>query len=145
MIKAVIFDLLGTLIYTNDSTWMIYPDVESTFIKLKKQNLKIGLISNFDNGLEILLDEIDLKKYFDLLVYSGKVGFSKPNPKIFLYALKELNMMPEEVLYVGDDLNNDYYPALELGINALLINRNNSIDNNKTISNLSKILDFLLE
>lgn len=128
--------------FSSGASWGVYPDVESTFLSLRKQGIKIGLISNFDNRLEILLEEINLKKYFDLLVYSGKVGLSKPNPKIFLYALKELNLIPEEVIYIGDDLNNDYYPAFNLGMNALLIDRYNSIDNNKTISNLNKILDF---
>lgn len=128
--------------FSGGTSWGIYPDVESTFLNLKMQGLKIGLISNFDSRLETLLEEIELKKYFDLLVYSGKLGLSKPNPQIFLYALKELDLIPEEVIYVGDDLNNDYYPAFNLGINALLIDRYNSIDNNKTISNLNKILDF---
>lgn len=130
--------------FSASSSWGIYPEVESTFLSLKNLNLKIGLISNFDSRLESLLDNLKIKNHFDLLVYSGKVGFSKPNKKIFLHALNELNLIPEEVIYVGDDLNNDFYPALDLGMNALLIDRHNSIDNSKTIQNLNKILDFCL-
>lgn len=128
--------------FKSGHVWGIYPDVIPTLDKL---TVKIGLISNFDSRLEIILKELDLYKYFHSLSYSGKVGFSKPNPKIFQYALNELKILPEEALYVGDSLNDDYYPASSLSINVVLINRNqnNLSQDVKSISSLNQIFEFL--
>lgn len=125
--------------------WGICPDVIPVFERLKREKIKIGLISNFDNRLEIILKELDLYKYFDCLSYSGKTGFSKPSPKIFQYALDKLKIIPEEAMYIGDSLEDDYYPALSLSINAVLINRNqnNLLQDIKSISNLNQIFEFL--
>jgi len=143
------FDLVFEEIFkefTRKSAWGIYSDVIPTFEKLKSMSIKIGLISNFDNRLEIILKEIGLVKYFDSLVYSGKIGLSKPDLGIFNYALKELNIIAEETIYIGDDINADYYPAQSLNINAYLIDRNNEININmvKKITSLGEIVDFLV-
>ena len=138
-------------IFSQKSAWVIYPDVMPVLEKLSTVGaqyavpLQIGLISNFDNRLEIILEELNLKKYFNCLAYSEKVGFSKPDPKIFQYALNELNVFPEEALYVGDSLNIDYYPALDLGIDALLIDRDKNCKTNKikVISGLNQMFDYL--
>lgn len=53
----------------------------------------------------------------------------KPDPKAFLVALKDLGVSPKETLMVGDDLEIDILPAKKLGINTVLIDRNNSIKN----------------
>ena len=137
--------------FAKKSVWAIYPDVIPTLEKLSgvgaycNTPLQIGLISNFDNRLETILNELDLKKYFHCLSYSGKVGFSKPDPRIFQFALKELNVLPEETIYIGDSLDSDYYPALNLNINAVLINRERKeiSPDIKSVSSLEQIFDFL--
>ncbi len=143
-------------VFSQKSAWTIYPDVIPVLEKLfggvcHGKLVQIGLISNFDSRLEIILKELELNKYFHCLAYSGKVGFSKPDPKIFQYALNELNIIPEEALYVGDSLNIDYYPACDLGINSLLLNREGNYSMGllqqaqgiKTILNLNEIFNFI--
>jgi putative hydrolase of the HAD superfamily len=112
--------------FSKANVWGIYPDVLPVLNELRKRNIKLGLISNFDSRLEIILNQIGIIHFFDCLSYSGKVGFSKPDSRIFQYALKELDSLPEETLYVGDSLDNDYVPANDLNINAYLINRNDT-------------------
>ena len=140
------FDLIFDLIFkefTKRNTWAIYSDVVPVLEKLS--GFKIGLISNFDSRLEVILKELDLRKYFHILSYSGKVGYSKPHPAMFQYALNELNILPEESLYIGDSLNVDYYPACDLHMNSLLIDRDNfNLDKTiKSISSLNQIFKFL--
>ncbi len=81
--------------FTRKNSWAIYSDVIPVLEKLSTQTidnnfLKIGLISNFDSRLEIILKDLDLYKYFHVLNYSGKTGFSKPHPKIFQTSLDTL-------------------------------------------------------
>lgn len=131
--------------FSQKCAWAIYSDVIPALEALQAKHLQIGLISNFDSRLEIVLKELELFKYFHCLAYSGKVGFSKPDAKIFQHALKELNIIPEEALYVGDSLNIDYYPALDLGINALFIDRDKNCKSQgiKAISTLNQVFDYL--
>ena len=54
---------------------------------------------------------------FDVVVTSNSVGTTKPDPKIYLYALNQLGVEPEEAVFT-DDLVNFTKAAKELGINA---------------------------
>lgn len=47
---------------------------------------------------------------------SDQVGISKPNPKLYQTALRELNLEADEVMYVGDNLKNDIIPPKSLGM-----------------------------
>lgn len=136
--------------FTNENAWGIYPEVKNVLSEVVKNKYKTGLISNFDSRLELILRQLDLYKYFDCLSYSGKIGYSKPDPRIFQFALKELNILPEEALYVGDSLSSDYYPAQNLNINVYLIDRENKgllqqspAGDVKTIFSLNQICDIL--
>ena len=136
--------------FTTKSAWAVYPDVVPVLEKLRvgaycNKPLQIGLISNFDNRLEMILKELEIYSFFNSLSYSGKVGFSKPDPRIFQYVLKELNVIPEEAVYIGDSLETDYYPAYDMNINVVLIDRNqeNKVKSVRTISDLSQIFEFI--
>jgi putative hydrolase of the HAD superfamily len=54
---------------------------------------------------------------FDVVVTSNSLGTTKPDPKIYLYALNQLGVEPEEAVFT-DDLANFTKAAKELGINA---------------------------
>ena len=49
---------------------------------------------------------------------SDQVGISKPNPKLYQTALRELGLEPEQVMYVGDNLRNDVAPPKSLGMHT---------------------------
>ncbi len=131
--------------FSQKNTWAIYPEVFSVLERLKKNKIKTGLISNFDSRLEVILRQLNIYKYFDSLSYSGRVGSSKPDPLIFKFAIKELNIIPEEAIYIGDSLYNDYYPACKLNINAFLLDRNNECQETgiKKITSLNQIFGNL--
>jgi 2-haloacid dehalogenase len=61
--------------------------------------------------------------YFDTLVISDEVGCWKPDKEIFVEALKRLNVNHTEALFVGDSLNDDYFGALNAGIDFCYYNR----------------------
>ena len=147
------FDLIFETLFkefTRKSAWAVYPEVVPVLERLCERTyqgkpLQIGLISNFDSRLEIILKGLDLSKYFNCLAYSGKAGFSKPDPQIFQYALNELSVLPEESIYVGDSLNIDYEPATELGIKAFLVDREKYYAGKSitSILNLEEIFSYL--
>ena len=42
---------------------------------------------------------------------SETVGYRKPHPRIFEDMIDQLGVLPEEIMYVGDDALNDVAPA----------------------------------
>jgi len=78
---------------------------------------------------------------FDEVITSKESGAAKPNPKCFLKALHALGVNPGEALMIGNDLDADMSPAKELGIDAILIDREGILKayGGRRISSLTEI------
>lgn len=46
-----------------------------------------------------------LNDYFDVIISSGYFGFTKPDPRIYRFIIKELEVKPRQCLYVDDQLS----------------------------------------
>jgi putative hydrolase of the HAD superfamily len=123
----------------------VFPDVEPTFSKLKARDLKIGLVSNgFQKDLDHVLPELDLKKWFDSVVCIDSCNCAKPNKKIFLYALDQLQVNPNEAVFVGNSIEQDYDGAFAVGIRPFLIDREQKLSSQyNTINSLTDLLTIL--
>ena len=96
-------------------------DVLDIFIQLKKRGLRIGVISNTEDGrLKDLLEAVEFVPHLDVFLDSYVVGFTKPDPKIFLKAVEILGLVPEEVLFIGDSYTQDIIGAQNAGLKAVL-------------------------
>jgi len=104
----------------------LYPDVEPTLGRLKKDCYSVGLVSNAPADTGRVVEALGLTKYLDTTVISGVVGYSKPNPKIFAIALDEVGATPAEAVHVGDLYDADIVGARNAGIRGLLIDRDSS-------------------
>ncbi len=93
-------------------------DVERLIRKLKG-NFKLVLLSNTD-ALHFghIESKYKIVNAFDEQVLSYKVGCRKPNPMIFLNALKKANALPFNCLYI-DDIPEFVYIARLMGMKAL--------------------------
>lgn len=113
--------------------WECFPQTEKTDVKKLLQELygkfKLGVISNSMSQVpKIFLEQNSLIKYFDAVAISGAIGFRKPNPKIFNYALEKLNVKPNEAIHVGDSLEEDIIGAKNVGMKAIWICEEKSTD-----------------
>lgn len=76
------------------------------------------------NGSQTLQEEklcaIGLQWMVPHLVTSERAGVPKPDPQIYQWALQQTGHNPENVLMVGDSLENDVAGALRCGLNAML-------------------------
>jgi len=125
----------------------LYPDARETLEKLRRRGLKLGIITNaFKKDIEEIFARVNLSNLFDIAVGIDAVGKPKPDPQIFLYAIKKLGVKPHEALFVGDSLENDYFGALKAGLRAVLIDRN-SVMNDKTdlikINDLTDLMELI--
>jgi len=79
-------------------------DMEKLLKKLKK-NYKLVLLSNTDTiHFTYIKNKYKLLNIFDDYVLSYKLGYKKPNPLIYQYALKKTKVLPNEILYIDDIL-----------------------------------------
>ncbi|MGH7916477.1 MAG: HAD family hydrolase [Candidatus Binataceae bacterium] len=81
--------------------------------------LRLGVISNFYGNLDRVLEEAGMAARMDVVVDSGKLGFYKPDPRIFEAALRQLDVPPAAVVMVGDSLGKDCAPARRLGMRTV--------------------------
>lgn len=80
-----------------------------------------------------------------MIVVSGVVGVSKPNPDIFRIVLRGSGVEPEETIHVGDLYDADVKGARNAGIDGILIDRDGNfgeVDCPKN-SSLGEVYDFL--
>ncbi len=110
-----------TTVYNeHENLWAFtYPWVSDALDKLQKQGYRMSVLSNADGRVEQLLKSLGLAKYFEHIFDSHILGVEKPNPKIFQIALKELNLLPEQTLYIGDVFCIDAWGANNVGIPAV--------------------------
>ena len=91
-----------------------------TLEKLKQSNLKIGLISNASTDEVRAWNESPLSELMDTAVFSCHVGMQKPNPKIYHYALEQVEIETEQALFIGDGGSQEHLGAKRAGIPSLL-------------------------
>jgi len=109
--------------FTDSANYRPFPDVVGTLERLRDAGFRLGLISNFEEWLEQLLESLELSAYFEVRVISGAVGMEKPDPRIFQAALDRTGVEASESVYVGDNPFFDIEPAERLGMLAVLIDR----------------------
>lgn len=91
--------------------------------ELRARGYRLGLLTNRENveRFHALLDEIELRSRFDLIVAAGEAGASKPDPAIFNSALQQAGLPASQVLYVGDNYWADVLGAQAAGIRPILL------------------------
>jgi putative hydrolase of the HAD superfamily len=105
------------------SNWHVFPDVIPALDALKERGLIIGAVSNWVWQLPELLHSLELVRHFEFIAASARVGFEKPHPEIFRYALAQARVEPDEAIHVGDHIDADVLGAQGVGISPVLIDR----------------------
>ena len=99
----------------------LYPDVRPSLTRLRADGLWVGIAGNQTVRAGGLLRNLDLPT--DMVATSDDWGVSKPDPGFFRQMLQVTPRSADEILYVGDRLDNDIRPAAGLGLRTALIRR----------------------
>ncbi len=79
------------------------PNVVEFLSVLKERGKKIGVVSSaFAWMVDQVLTQLDLKKFFDVVITQENVTRHKPDPEAYLLALQKLNLPCSEVLVFED-------------------------------------------
>lgn len=86
---------------------------------LVEHGVPVGIISNSEGRLAELVAELGQSALFHVVVDSGRVGFDKPDARIFQHAAQALAVPLADVVHVGDAWEADVIGAREAGAHAI--------------------------
>ncbi|WP_421507197.1 pyrimidine 5'-nucleotidase [Erwinia rhapontici] len=116
-----------------------------------KGRVKMGIITNGFTALQqARLERTGFLGVFDLLVISEQVGYAKPHPAIFDYALTRMgNPARERVLMVGDNPDSDILGGINAGLATCWLNAEGraqpeGINPTWQVTSLKELLDKLV-
>lgn len=109
--------------FTDLANYALFDDVVPVLERLRGAGLRLGVVSNFEEWLERLLEQLGVRPYFDVRVISGVEGLEKPDPAIFELAMSRAGVEAARSVYVGDNPEFDVEPALGVGMFPVLIDR----------------------
>ena len=95
----------------------ILPGVENFLQTIRSEGIKVSLGSASKNSM-MILDNLELTKYFDAIIDGNKVSEAKPDPEVFLLAAKELDLDPK-VCVVFEDAEAGIEAAIRAGMRSI--------------------------
>lgn len=127
-------------------SFSIFDDVKPTLLKLKEMGLATGVLSNLNEDLAPLVEELGIASSIDALVTSREVGVEKPDPRMFNVALEKVGVLPAEAVHVGDQYHSDVRGARSVGMGAVLLDRgiwHSEITDCLRVARLTDVVDLL--
>jgi putative hydrolase of the HAD superfamily len=91
---------------------------------------------------------VGLGDYFSAAISAREFGVGKPDPRIFHAAAGAVDLMPEDVLHIGDDATLDALGAMNAGMQAAWMNRSDNLwpheqQPHVTVATLTELCDLL--
>lgn len=100
----------------------LFPGAQEVLDYLKaKYSLHI-ITNGFSEVQDVKLSKSGLKPFFNSVITSEEVGVNKPDPKIFLHALKSADAKRNRSVMIGDSLEADIRGARRVGMHAVYFN-----------------------
>jgi len=97
----------------------LFPDVLDTLRWLKEAGYRLGAITNRGYSgprFHQELRDLGLADFFEVMAISCDIGYMKPHPRIFQYALDAMGVEPGAAAMVGDNLRADVEGAKTMGM-----------------------------
>ncbi|TFH30653.1 MAG: TIGR02253 family HAD-type hydrolase [Promethearchaeota archaeon] len=141
------FVAAGIMGYHREKVKHFHPfkDVIRTLESLREQGIKTAIITDGSpkKQYEKIL-RLKIENLVDEIIISDEVAARKPNTFLFELFLDHQGLQPNEVMYIGDRIDQDITPAKEVGIVTVLIHRGTKYDPNLTKKKYSVNPDYHL-
>lgn len=106
--------------FSRPEAWRCDADAAATIATLARRGYVLGMASNYDRRLRSVAAGLSALRPLQHLLISSEVGWRKPSPRFFLAVCQAFDLPPESILFVGDDLANDFEGARAAGLRAVL-------------------------
>ncbi|WCL51066.1 HAD-IA family hydrolase [Leptospira sp. GIMC2001] len=115
--------------FETKEVWFVEPSFFDLVELSQQRKISLGVLSNWDSRLRIILENLGIFQYFSEMVISGEFGWEKPSPRIFQEAERRAGLSGEKILYTGDKVEMDYRPSQKLGWKSFLFKRQWQLEN----------------
>ncbi len=102
-------------------SWQLMPGVLTTLEWLNQNGYKIAIASNFDSRLRQILRFHGVLNVVHQLMISSEIGWKKPAIQFYQHVIAHTSSLPQKILFIGDDLENDFFAPQRSGLHALLL------------------------
>ncbi len=110
--------------YAEPDPWLPYPETMKVLNFLSRNTpCHLGVLSNFDRRLYGILEGLGLRAFFERVIVSSEVGFSKPHPAIFEAAWRGVAASPGHCLHAGNEPEADWQGAARAGFQVHRVRR----------------------
>lgn len=99
----------------------LYPDARAALESLRAAGVRIAVAGNF--GKKVADEVRTWGLATDVVVSAEELGAEKPDPRFFTGVARVVDVRPEELLYVGDRIDNDVVAAQAIGCHAVFLRR----------------------
>ncbi len=96
------------------------PGIRELLADLQNRGLLLGIVANQGEATLPKLEAHGLAHFFQHMGMTGLTGLVKPDVRVFAGAAEALGVEPEECVVVGDRVDNDIFPAKNVGMKAVL-------------------------
>lgn len=125
-----------------EAAWSAYDDVAPTLNRLAAAGIVLAILTNGDAEQQRRkLASVGLVHLFEHILVSSELPAPKPAPEAFLEAVSRMTRHPSEVLYVGDNLDDDALAAARTGLRGVWLQRSG----NKTAPDQVEAISTLTE
>jgi HAD superfamily hydrolase (TIGR01662 family) len=99
----------------------LYGDVRPALAKLRDMGVWVGIVGNQTVRSGQILRSLELPA--DFIATSDDWGVEKPSPEFFARVVEVAPCSAEQIVYVGDRIDNDVAPAKKAGMRTAYIQR----------------------
>lgn len=129
----------------------LWPGAINTLTCFRTYGCRLALITNGSSEVQRRkIERFGLAPFFDYILIEGEFGFGKPDERVFLHTLEQLDVTATEAWMIGDDLERDVAGAQRLGIFAIWVDwrgtglpESTTVRPDRIIRTLSKLLGSL--
>ena len=100
----------------------LVPGAVDTLKYFGNHGCRLALVTNgASDAQRQKIERFGLTPLFDCILIEGEFGHGKPDQRVFLKAMEQLDVKPAETWMVGDGLKSDIAGAQELGIFSIWV------------------------
>lgn len=127
--------------FARPDSWRLNDGAATVLESFAERGLILGLGTNYDSRVERVIAGLpELSRIADRAAISAAVGFRKPAVEFFRRVTQFAGCSPHDILFVGDDLENDYDGARSSGLEALLLDPKGEANVERRIASLVELI-----
>jgi len=78
------------------------PGLREILVLLRQKNVRLGILTNRTNTMELVLETFDLSLFFSPVITAGRISHPKPSPEGLHRIMAAWELSREQVAYIGD-------------------------------------------